>query len=249
MSAMLVLALMILASCGSSYKLTSITGSKTEISSFWDNKPNAKAIEVLAPYKAKIDSVMMPVVGISNMDMDARRPESLLSNLVADVLRESPSRYLNETADIAVINIGGLRNSLNKGDITYGEIYEILPFENALCLLEMKGDVVAELMKNIVSVKGEGVSNVRLTAKKDGTIINCTIGGEPLDLKRTYKVATVNYLAEGNDGLVAFKKAQKKRCLPEATIRDIFLAYVREQARQGKGIVSAMEGRILLVEN
>lgn len=189
---------------------------------------------------------MTPVVGKSAMDMDSHRPESLLSNLIADVLRESASIYLNETADIAVINVGGLRNNLNKGDITYGDIYEILPFENALCLLEMKGDLVEELMKNIISVKGEGISNVRLTAKEDGTIINCTIGGEPLDLNRIYKVATVDFLAEGNDRLFAFKKAQSKRNMPEATIRTIFLNYVQQQAKMGKEVTAQIEGRIVI---
>ncbi|NDV59907.1 5'-nucleotidase C-terminal domain-containing protein [Bacteroides sp. 519] len=243
---MCVVSLMIVSSCNSPYKLTTITGEKTVTNASWDSKPDTKAIAVLAPYKAKIDSIMTPVVGKSAMDMPALRPESLLSNLVADVLRESTTHYLNETADIAVMNIGGLRNSLKKGDITYGDIYEILPFLNALCMVTMKGDLVEELMQNIVSVKGEGISNVKLHATNDGQIISCTIGGEPLDRNRTYKVATIDYLAEGNDRLVAFKKTESKQFIPEATIRQIFLDYVVEQTKQGKEITSAVEGRIII---
>ena len=65
-------------------------------------------------------------------------PESLLSNLIADVLREAAVEVLGKPADMGLINIGGIRNSLTEGDITTENIYEILPFENSLCVLTMK---------------------------------------------------------------------------------------------------------------
>lgn len=215
----------------------------------WDTMPNEKAMEVFAPYKAKVDSLMDPVIGKSAMDMTAKRPESLLSNLVADVLRNSATPYIGRPADIAIINVGGLRNSLSEGDITYRTIYEILPFENSLCILSLKGKDVKELMKDIIKVGGEGLSNVYMTVNKDMDIIDVKIGTDAINDEQLYEIATVDYQAEGNDRMTAFKKAEKRMCLEEATIRDIFMEYVKSEAAQGRSLTSKMEGRVTILEN
>lgn len=238
--------LLTLSACNTSYRLTTVTGSKTETNSTWDNTPNVEAQAVVVTYKNRIDSIMSPIVGKSAIDMRAHRPGSLLSNLIADVLRESSSKYLGTPADMAIMNIGGLRSSLSKGDITYGDIFEILPFENSLCLLTMKGSDVRELMKNIISVRGEGISNVQLMVSKDNKIISCTIGGKPLDDNRMYKVATIDYLAEGNDNLYALVKAVEKECRPELTIRTIFLEYIQDLTRKGQEVTASAENRIII---
>jgi len=235
-------------SCKSEKKIT-ITGSRTEMTAEWDSMPNEKAMKVFAPYKARVDSLMDPVIGQSAMDMTAKRPESLLSNLVADVLRNSATPYIGQPADIAIINVGGLRNSLSAGDITYRTIYEILPFENSLCILSLRGKDVKELMKDIIKVGGEGLSNVNMTVNKDMDIIDVKVGGNPINDEQLYSIATVDYLAEGNDRMTAFKKAEKRMCMEEATIRDIFMEYVKSEAAQGRSLTSKMEGRVTILEN
>lgn len=237
-----------LSACGSSYKLVEVSGSKTEMNSTWDNPPDAAAMAVLHQYKEKIDSIMSPVVGRSSMDMPALRPGSTLSNLMSDVLRESAEKYLDMPADIGLINIGGLRSTLKKGDITYGDIYEILPFENSLCVLRMRGTVVKELMENVASVYGEGISNVKLIVSANKEILECTVGGQPIDDNRIYLVATLDYLAEGNDKLVAFREADQKFCRPDATVRQIFLDYVQQLTREGKEVTADEEPRIILLK-
>jgi len=235
-------------SCKSEKKIT-ITGSRTEMTAEWDTMPNEKATEVFAPYKARVDSLMDPVIGKSAIDMTAKRPESLLSNLVADVLRNSATPFIGRPADIAIINVGGLRNSLSAGDITYRTIYEILPFENSLCILSLRGKDVKELMKDIIKVGGEGLSNVHMTVNKDMDIIDVKIGTNPIDDEQLYSIATVDYLAEGNDRMTAFKKAEQRLCMEEATIRDIFMEYVKSEAAQGRSLTSKMEGRVTILEN
>ncbi len=237
-----------LSACGSSYKLAEVSGSKMEMNSTWDNPPDAAAMAVLHQYKEKIDSIMSPVVGYSAMDMPQLRPGSALSNLVSDVLRQSAQEYMDIPADIGLMNIGGLRSTLKKGDITYGDIFEILPFENSLCVLMMRGTVIKELMENIVSVYGEGISNARIVASPDREIIECTVGGQPIDDNKLYAVATLDYLAEGNDKLVAFRKAEEKFCRPEVTIRQIFLNYVQGLTREGKQVTADEEPRVILLK-
>ena len=88
------------ASCHSAYEVTKAEGRMQPIDSTYDVAPDAEAMALLAPYKAKIDSMMYRVVGTAEMSMDKGAPESLLSNLVADVLRGAAAQVLGKPADI-----------------------------------------------------------------------------------------------------------------------------------------------------
>lgn len=244
---LLIAGLIAFSSCRSSHQLVSVEGSLVPMSAEW-NKEESKGMKIVAPYKATIDSIMLPVVGRSAMDMNARRPESLLSNLVADVLRESTVPYTGRAADLAIINMGGLRNSLPQGDVTFRHVYEILPFQNSLCIIRLKGKDVRELMENIVAAGGEGVSNIKLIVNEKREVASVTIDGKPIDDNRIYEVATIDYLAEGNDKMTAFLKAESKQFFKEATIRELFLNHIRTLAAEGKEVTSQMEGRIVFNE-
>ena len=126
-------------SCHSAYEVTKVEGRMHPMDSTYDVNSDAEAVALLAPYKAKIDSMMYRVVGTAEMSMDRGAPESPLSNLVADVLRGAAVQVLGKSADMGLVNMGGLRNMLTEGPITCGNIYEILPFENSLCVLTLKG--------------------------------------------------------------------------------------------------------------
>ena len=78
-------------SCHSGYSLASVEGSRIEVTAALDANPDSAAIAVLAPYQKTVDSIMSPVIGQSARFMDRFRPESELSNLVADILRYSAS--------------------------------------------------------------------------------------------------------------------------------------------------------------
>ena len=206
------------------------------------------AVALLAPYKARMDSVMYHVVGTAEMSMDRFRPESLLSNLIADVLREAAVEVLGKPADMGLINIGGIRNSLTEGDITTENIYEILPFENSLCVLTMKGSAMKHLFENIAVRLGEGVSGIQLEISKDGKLLQASIAGKPVEDDRDYTVATIDYLADGNDGMTAFLQADKRECPDGATLRGLFMKYVEKQTAAGKKVTSRMEGRVVVKE-
>lgn len=235
-------------SCRSGYSVASVEGGRMEVTAVYDSHPDSAAMAVLAPYQKTVDSIMSPVIGQSARFMDRFRPESELSNLVADILRTSASYYIGRDADIAVTNMGGLRNSLPEGDITFGNIYEITPFENTLCIVTMKGALLRELFENIARVRGEGLSGACLEISKDGKLLNATVNGKEIDDAKEYKVATLDYLAEGNDHMDAFSKVADadKMLPPNATIRQLFLNYVNEQTKAGKKIDSQIEGRILI---
>ena len=239
--------LLLFSSCHSSYyTISSIEGGRIVVDKKYDTKPNSESQQIVLTYKNKVDSIMSPVIGHSLTDMSAERPESKLSNLVADILRESTTAYLGKMADVAVINMGGLRSSLPKGDVTYGNIFEITPFENTLCILTMSGKEIREVFENIASVYGEGLSGAQLEITKEGKLLSAKIAGEEIEDNKIYKVATLDYLAEGNDKMVAFKKI-KDRLQPDgATLRQIFLDYVISNNAKGGKLDSKVEGRIVV---
>lgn len=233
-----------LASCHSVYDVTKVEGRMQPIDSVYDVNPDAEAVALLAPYKAKIDSMMYRVVGTAEMSMDRGVPESLLSNLVADVLRGAAVQVLGKPADMGLVNIGGLRNVLTEGPVTCGNIYEILPFENSLCVVTLKGTDLNHLFENIAACGGEGVSGVQLHITKDGKLLRPTVAGKPVVEDRMYTVATIDYLADGNDGMTALIRAEKRECPQGATLRSLFMDYVERQTAEGEKITSRMEGRI-----
>lgn len=235
-----------LVSCRPGYEVVKVEGSRVAMDSVWDEKPSEEMVELVASYRTKIDSIMSRVVGTADMSMGVERPESLLSNLVADVLREAAGQVTGQAIDMGLVNMGGLRSVLTQGAITCGEIYEILPFENSLCVLTLKGTHMKQLFENIAARGGEGVSGVRLSLSSDGRLLDAAIGGKAVEEDRLYTVATIDYLADGNDGLTALIQAEKRECPPGATLRKLFFDYVEKQTAAGHALTSRIEGRITI---
>ena len=230
------------------YKVAKVERTRILIDKRWDAQPDAEAAAFLAPYKSKVDSIMGPVVGTTSHDMTRHRPESELSNLLCDILVWGGKAF-NEQPVFAVYNMGGIRSNLPKGKITVGDVNDMAPFENKICFLTLTGEKVTELFQQIAHRGGEGLSQaVRLVITKDGKLVSATIHGEQVDPTKTYRIATLDYLAEGNDQLVAFKSGtdvlSPKR--KENNVRYIIMDYFREMQKQGKSVESKTEGRCVV---
>lgn len=85
-----------LAGCKSGYSLVEVEGSPIPVTAEYETYPDMEAEEILRPYKLKVDSMMLPVIGHSAANLTAKRPESPLSNLIADVLRGAANRWWEE---------------------------------------------------------------------------------------------------------------------------------------------------------
>ena len=239
---------MLTTSCSQSLHLTSVSRTRILIDSTYDAVAVDSLEAFLAPYKACVDSIMSPVVGSAAHDMAASRPESDLSNLLADILLWSGAKY-GEHPDFAVYNMGGIRAAFSRGDVTRGDVLDVAPFENKVCFLTLSGSKVLELFSNIASVGGEGVSKgVRLVITDDGQLLSASVGGKAVDPARSYRVATLDYLAQGNDHLTAFKD-NTDMVAPKGeqnNVRFIIENYFGESAAKGKPVASQVEGRIVV---
>ena len=131
------------------------------------------------------------------------------------------------------------------GPITKGKIYELMPFDNMLTIAEVPGDVVQLLCNKIAAAKGWPVSGIRFTIK-DGAAEQITVGGQPLDEHRIYKLAINDYIAKGGDNC-DFLTTVKKR-YTTIFLRDVLIAYVVTLEGQGRPLHPVLDKRIQYAE-
>ena len=234
--------------CTSHYQLTDVSQTRILVDNRYDETPDVAAAAFLAPFKQKVDSVMGPVVGRAACDMVADRPESALSNLLPDIFMYM-AKYYQEKPDFAVYNMGGIRAALSKGDVTYGDVLDIAPFENKISFITLSGEQVMHLFEQIAFRGGEGVSKgVQLVITKDGHLVSARLNGQPIDPKASYRITTIDYLVQGNDGLTAFKEGTNLNSPSDSknNARYVISDYFREMMEAGKAVDAKVEGRIIV---
>lgn len=237
-------------SCSSHYSLTSVDRSRIVIDKAYDQQPEPQVSAILDVYKLKVDSIMSPVVGTVAHDMAASLPESDLSNLLADILIWASSAY-NEKPVFAVYNMGGIRAALTKGEVTYGDVLAVAPFENKIAFTTLTGEKLMMLFTQIAAKGGEGVSRgTELVISRDGKLISARLHGKQIDPKAEYRVATIDYIIQGNDGLTVFKEGTNTVSPQEESnnARVIIVDYFKEKTAKGEAVSSKVEGRIRVVE-
>ncbi|MBU0663833.1 MAG: 5'-nucleotidase C-terminal domain-containing protein [Proteobacteria bacterium] len=165
-------------------------------------------------YNAQVDIILNQKGGETNVDLiqkGVRQQETNLGNLVADIVRSTTG------AQAALVNGGSLRTGLNKGEITFRQIYAALPFNSYLVAVKMSGNLLLETLEHGVSgvERGEGrfpqVSGMTFVFDRrlpvGQRIVSATVGGHPIDPQQEYSVATLDFIAAGGDGYTAFGQA------------------------------------------
>lgn len=240
---------LLLASCATRhYTVSSVERSRILIDSSYDSHIDAEVTSFMQPYSKKVNEMMSPVMGTAACDMARCRPESPLSNLLADILVWSSDKF-DEHPDFAVYNMGGIRAALSKGKVTRGDILDVAPFENKICFLTLSGKDVLTLFQQMAAVGGEAVSrSVCLHITADGKLVSAAINGKPIDADASYRIATLDYLAQGNDRMEAFKlKTNVKAPTAEQNnVRFLIEEYFKAEAAAGRSVAAKVEGRIVV---
>lgn len=250
------LAAMLMAACAPKhYQLVGVERSRIIVDNRYDQNPDQAAVQFLEPYKRVNDSIMGPVVGQVAHNMHPTRPESDLSNLMSDILIWAAKDY-NEEPVIAVYNMGGIRADLTKGIVTYGDVLDIAPFENKISFTTLTGESLMKLFRQIASRGGEGVSKgvelvIRMDGKgENGELVSAKLHGQEIDPQAEYRVTTINYLLEGNDGMPAFLEGKNSVVPQEAKDNTRFLVmnYFRDKQLRGEVVDAQVEGRIKVIK-
>lgn len=186
-----------------------VTGSLIPVTE--DIEEDEKVKEIVDGYAAKLDESLKQVIGTAVVPLngereDIRNKETNLGNLIADVMRTAGK------ADIAFINGGGIRASIDQGDITVEEVLTVLPYGNHLVTLQLTGnEIMAILARHAGLEPGDGaflqVSGLRMEITNK-TITLLSVGGMQLETEKLYTVATNDFLAAGGDGYETFKNGR-----------------------------------------
>lgn len=163
--------------------------------------------EILRPYKSRFDSLHVRVAGTTEV-ID----KPWLANLFADLIAERGKQIVGDKkVDLALINNGGIRNAFPAGDISMANVMVSLPFDNRIEVIEVSGEDLEKAFNAMLARSITGVSkNVDITTAPQGS--SCTsilIDGRPIDPERIYRLATIDYLADGGDYLSSLKNGKK----------------------------------------
>jgi 2',3'-cyclic-nucleotide 2'-phosphodiesterase (5'-nucleotidase family) len=217
-----------------------------------DSVDSDSAVEaVIAPYSAKVHELEKP---IGKLAADLKRGGmggGSLGNFVADALRARAEVKLGKPVLLAVMNSSGLRKSqIPAGDISTSDIFELLPFENALVTLELTGEQLRRFL-DVTVARRNAQSGARIVyrsnpEKKQSEIVSVKLGGRSeerdIDPQATYTIVTIDYLVKRGGDYAVLQEGKNVRPLG-LTMRDAVLDYVKAETAAGRSLQANLDGR------
>ena len=236
---------LLLVSCGRKNKEFEYSWQYHYIDSSYDNGNDMAVVDIVSKYEPQV-APLMEIIGYTDRVIESRRgAESELSNLAADIVRDRAAKEIGEKVDLAMVNYGGIRTAMPKGDVRVYDIYSIFPFENYLVVCKVKGSKLRQFLDNYAR-KGyvECLSGVDMVID-NYQLTKLNIGGKPLDPNKEYNFATINFLLDGGDGsrIGAYSDEVIET---DVLIRDAVVDYIRNLTEQGRKIDPKMDGRVVI---
>lgn len=194
-----------------------------------DDEGFAKFIE---PYTLKLNKEMNQKISYTNVDLTKEGDNSNLGNLLADYTFDGADVWtkanLNKNVDAALINIGGIRTTIGKGDILLKNVFEVMPFENEVIIVKMKGSDVQGLFDYYAKTQVNNPVSHLYIETNNGQLTKTLINGKVVDPNQDYYIATSDYLALGGDNMKFFSKGES---IPTGIkLRDLFIDYFKKNA-------------------
>ena len=188
---------------------------------------------------------MNKILVVNENYLEKAKPESPLGNLMADLILDIGQKYYQKPIDAALVNYGGIRSFLPKGNITVGNVFEVMPFDNELVVLVISGETMEKLIDHCAKSGGIPLSGFRLTAdKQTKKVLEATLGGQPFDPKRNYTVVLSDYMANGGDNCEFLKNPIQYTPL-NLLFRDAMLEYLTQKGKQNNTLKPEIDGRII----
>lgn len=195
------------------------------------SNPEGVMGKYIAKYKTEKDKKMNVKIGYTSVDMPLERHSSPLGDFVAFMLWQRANSIVQ--TDMAITNSGGIRRNLFAGDITVGDVYEILPFDNMAVVLTFQGSEIQNIADAMALKGGEAMYGISFDIV-DGKALGVKINGKTLDTNRSYTVVTNDYLAKGNDQIAPMANHTKAQDL-NLLLRDIAVEYIIRNASVDNG--------------
>lgn len=237
-------AILSLYSCSHKTSITKVSESHYIVNK---NEIDSSIYKAMLPYKKPHDEQMYAVIARSEDALIKADVESTLGNFFCDAVIYETKKLLGKDSamlNVAIFNKGGLRNSLPKGDITIGNVFELMPFDNEVVLLKLSGNQFKDMCYKIVEKGGIPIGGMRMVMKGSEPI-DIYINGKPFDETKEYWVVTSDYLANGGDSYSFFKNAKERR-LMNVLLRNMIINYCEDITKLDQTIKPKLDGRIQL---
>jgi 2',3'-cyclic-nucleotide 2'-phosphodiesterase (5'-nucleotidase family) len=227
------LTLFFIVSCAKqNFYVSKIEGKRITIT---DKETQNQQIEnYIKPYREHINKDLDSVLAFCPVTLDKSEGkwQTTIGNLMADVTLQRGNIVFKarekKDIDLCILNNGGIRAILPKGNVTSRTAFEIMPFENSLVVMALKGEQIFELVDYFITTqKPHPLSGITFTIGKDKLAKNILVQGKPVEKEVLYYVATNDYLSNGGDNMNFFKKSVQKYDL-DYKLRNVLIDYFKE---------------------
>ena len=188
-----------------------IEGKKIEISKKYSYNETIETY--ILPYRAHITKDLDSVISFTNETLDKSKGEwqSNIGNFMADACMELATpiflKQQNKQIDIVLLNSGGIRSIIPKGNITKRNAFEVMPFENSLVIVALKGNEIMAMVNHFIKdKKPHPLNGLKIFINKENSITKVLFKDKEIESKQIYYVATNDYLANGGDNMTFFLK-------------------------------------------
>lgn len=195
--------------------------------------PDSAIADTIAAMQAIAEKGMDEIIG--STDIYLSRSGSGTQNLIGNLVCEAMLSYTE--ADFAFLNLGGIRADIKSGPITYRDVFKVMPFDNQVVMMEVEGQFLKDIIEMRVSGSRHGLRvagiEVVINRKRENynRVSKLLIGGEPWQAEKKYKVATTDFLLQGNAGLVMLTKIPEENITRyEKELRDAVVEYIKQNS-------------------
>lgn len=178
---------------------------------------------IIAPYRVQMNAQMERVLATTSINLTKLPHDNVFTQLLVDILHQRADLWaqkeLQRHVDFSLLNSGGIRASIRKGDIKLRHIYEVMPFNNEMVLVEIKGADLMTIIDYFTKTrKYQPASQLSVELRSDAEA-NVKINNLSIQPERNYLIATSDFLAGGGDGMSFFAKG---KVIPtQMRIRDV----------------------------
>ena len=231
------------------------TGTRASLLPVDDSVPTDKDVEkMLAPYSEKVRE-LSKVIGRLEGNLSKKGVGGgSLGYFVTNGIRAQAQAKLGKPVTLAVMNVGGLRkNEISAGELKASDIFELLPFENALVVLELTGTQLAQLLQVVTRDAQAGARIEFKWNDRDradfisGKLVDANGKEQDIDSQKIYTVVTIDYLLQVAGGPYAILKEAKSTTPLNMTLRDAVMNYVKSETAAGRPVRSIVDDRFVQI--
>ncbi|MGY8918772.1 MAG: 5'-nucleotidase C-terminal domain-containing protein [Flavobacteriales bacterium] len=216
-------------SCNGDFQLSEVQTSRIEINR--NIQDDSTILNFIEPYKKNIEKDLYTTYAYSPKTYDKKNGNlnTAIGNFMADAVYELSNPIFKskkgENIDFVLLNYGGIRSVISKGNINKNSAYNLMPFENEVIVTKLSGKDVYKLIDYLtIARRAHPIARLQLELDKDYKLINAKINNKKIDVNSYYYVATSDFLLNGGDKMTFFNESIENTIL-NYKIRDLLIDY------------------------